>query len=587
MESSASAECSCSGGAKALIEPLPYDGPEGSKSVLIFIGLGMMALYFAVLVREVGALRACCCRRLTAAFCFVASLPRRWRGEFHHACSDRDARDIEALEACVAQGLQAKIEQNVSGTIHALAHSALFSTGIITFNLSTGRALVHSFGSVCLVFVMSAALFAADVGRPRVLSKWPGIVYGAILGFACVLILVTRPIPMYLIVSDNVALGLRVAMSMKYHKCYPVLFWNVLYQFSSVYAIAHAMGRDFLGFALSYQIWNVGLVVVLCYTVSRDAEVEIRRDLKASVLKCESSGLWNLLDMICVVVVHLDDSLTIVDKASRFAAMVTLQGGSVEGMRLEDFMPVAEDRKAFELCAHAHPDGALSFDTVPRALHVRLRDSLGNLLSVELFCVAFRTPLRRSFFVGIREFCDAPEIRPLTAPRGEARHSAAMDFLRLAGEGQAQRRGDEAHPAPSLSASDSDSLRSVLAAPPRPGCLGRDLAPTSCMGIELALVQLMRLCSRPVGQAEAAVGRCCPFHRRLGFLQDGVTGLAALPCAPGFQAHTAAQCGRCGFLVDSARAWDGHALRCFACQTEVEVAEDAQMPRPSQGTESL
>lgn len=45
----------------------------------------------------------------------------------------------------------------------------------------------------------------------------------------------------------------------------------------------------------------------------------------------------------------------------------------------------------------------------------RLKDSLGNLLRVELFCVTFKTPAQRRFFVGIREFSDQ-------SPIAECRH---------------------------------------------------------------------------------------------------------------------------------------------------------------------
>jgi len=101
------------------------------------------------------------------------------------------------------------------------------------------------------------------------------------------------------------------------------------------------------------------------------------------------------------------------------------------------------------------------------------------------------------------------------------------------------------------------------------------------MGIELALVQLMRLCSTPSsggasGSAAPAAASCCKFHACITRLQEGLSSLGELSCAPGFQARPAAQCGRCGFLVDAAdvRAPDrapATRIRCFACQAEVTI----------------
>lgn len=70
-------------------------------------------------------------------------------------------------------------------------------------------------------------------------------------------------------------------------------------------------------------------------------------------------------------------------------------------------MPSLGDRAAFERCVRAHGDEASGITgTMPRALHVRLRDSLGNHIRVELFCVTVQSLVQRRFFVGIREFSD-------------------------------------------------------------------------------------------------------------------------------------------------------------------------------------
>lgn len=54
------------------------------------------------------------------------------------------------------------------------------------------------------------------------------------------------------------------------------------------------------------------------------------------MLRGESSGLWGLLDVVCDVVVPLDERLQIHDVSERFSALVTMQGGSMQGAQLQD-----------------------------------------------------------------------------------------------------------------------------------------------------------------------------------------------------------------------------------------------------------
>eukprot|EP00429_Kryptoperidinium_foliaceum_P121446 CAMPEP_0176326314 /NCGR_PEP_ID=MMETSP0121_2-20121125/73862_1 /TAXON_ID=160619 /ORGANISM="Kryptoperidinium foliaceum, Strain CCMP 1326" /LENGTH=59 /DNA_ID=CAMNT_0017668907 /DNA_START=7 /DNA_END=183 /DNA_ORIENTATION=+ len=59
--------------------------------------------------------------------------------------------------------------------------------------------------------------------------------------------------------------------------------------------------------------------------MARAARVTIRRDIEATILREESSGLKSLLDLVCDVVVTLDDAMTIRGGAKDFAALVMLQ----------------------------------------------------------------------------------------------------------------------------------------------------------------------------------------------------------------------------------------------------------------------
>jgi len=325
-----------------------------------------------------------------------------------------------------------------------------------------------------------------------------------------------------------------------------------------------------------FKMWLTGIVIVLSITATKSSTEKIRADLDAARLRDQTSGLSTLLDLVCDVVVTLDENLRIRDKASRFSAMVMLQGKSVEGLRLQDYMPEAEDREKLERSTselQADPAEA----PASRAVHVKLRDSMGNIIAVELFCVQTQTLAGKTHFVGIREFSDfaaeVPECKSFAQPvPRRVRHRRSREGRRRQGDAGLDRK-DRSRDKDG-SSSDSNTTRSSAKAAKGDQTAdeeaqGRgedDRSSTSAEAVQLALLRVMEMCSvggtgttaaaTPIGAA-----MCCPLHRRTSLLRKSLEDLDAMPCAPEFgptgELHP---CEVCGLLPEASGA-----KSCFAC----------------------
>lgn len=416
--------------------------------------------------------------------------------------------------------------------------------------------------------VVSAATLAVNLGcrssRSRRLEEGPWIVYSLVMVEACLYTWSCRPEPLSVMFTEGHAFLVRAGMAAAYPKAFPVIVWNLLYTCICAYVGGATCFQEFGQTVLTNQIGITVAVLLLSCFAARVVESEARRDVKNTELQAQSSGLWRLLDMFCDVVVPLDGGLRISDAAVRFSAMMTLQGKGSEGMRLQDFMPELEDQQRFEEATMADMAEALNSDAaLPRALHVKLRDSLGNIIQTELFCVAVPAQVRKGCIVGIREFSDSSPI------------SECMRFPR------AQRRRAHEHPPASGSsgcASDSGSEVSGSSGAEQAAdapSLRRPWVPTSGLGVELALVQIMQLCVEP-GDLDATEARaCCPFHRRVEQFTESLRSFAEMPCVPDFRPKEAVwQCHECGFLADlkaprRARERSVWSHRCFACEAQM------------------
>lgn len=533
---------------------------------------GKGALMFAVVI--------CVWKSVQLAWFVAARWSRWWLAARHslgalrsrrcgHLSSSEmvGARAVGDVEAYIADRIDAKVDANVAGAAQFLSHAFALSAVIGAVNAMQRGMLIFSAMQVFLVVMLMLGLAAVSLCPGRTLAGRAGAAYSTLMGFACALMFFAVPVSENVFVTEGMLLVTRICLSVRYHRTHVVLFWNLVFIIVGGHRMYSALGLPFLCIVVSYQTWNFVAVVLLSYWAAEDTGADVRRQVEALALQDESCGLWTLLDLVCDVVVPLDAALRITEKAPRFGAMVTLQGRSVEGMRLQDFMPRADDRQAFERCAQAEAEG--EDIALPRALQVKFRDGLGNILDVELFFVQFWTLGHRRSFVGVRELGDASppqECRRFPGARQRRRRRCASPLA----------SSDDA--ASSCSSASSEGLADAGA--------GRALAPTSDMGVELALVHLMRLCSvgappreQPLYGADTD-GRCCPFHLRVCCLQSRLCSLAGMHCAPEFAPKAAGQCRACGFLAAGPGGRGARAV-CFACEAEVELRPPAAPVRRS------
>jgi len=132
-----------------------------------------------------------------------------------------------------------------------------------------------------------------------------------------------------------------------------------------------------------------------------------RNELEVTATRGETTAARRLLNTICDAIFELDAGLRIADDALQLAS--ALQHGydrSLRGMQAENLL-VAEDRALFRERATAP---VLASQSMANVMHVRMRDSLNNILKVELFHVPVAGSLTgASHLIGVREHADYGE----------------------------------------------------------------------------------------------------------------------------------------------------------------------------------
>lgn len=158
-------------------------------------------------------------------------------------------------------------------------------------------------------------------------------------------------------------------------------------------------------FAVSEALCGV-CIIVLTLLWKRFSISRISHELKWLISQSETTAARNLLNTVCDATVELDVSLRIVGDASRLSAL--LQHGSrrsLQGMDVIHFV-IAEDQEKFRnqfVLAKTAADQDMA-----KVCNVRVRDSISNTVSVEIFIVSVANPLTcTSYLIGMREFTDS------------------------------------------------------------------------------------------------------------------------------------------------------------------------------------
>jgi len=195
-----------------------------------------------------------------------------------------------------------------------------------------------------------------------------------------------------------------------------------------------------LAFSLGMLIWIRGqsqlmqiecLVmlaqVMLLFAMEANMVSNIKHATRIRSMQGQRSAVTSLLRMVCDVVVELDKDLQIVGDCPALSNILFHGSGKhLQSLRFQEFI-IGDDRTLFE--ERLAPALNLAPSAAAASMfHVRLRDSWGNAVSVELFHVPFQgAGDERRHLVGLREFADVsddlrsrlPAIsRPLRASAG-------------------------------------------------------------------------------------------------------------------------------------------------------------------------
>jgi hypothetical protein len=126
-------------------------------------------------------------------------------------------------------------------------------------------------------------------------------------------------------------------------------------------------------------------------------------------LQDDRAATINLLDLVCDVSFELTSDFKFKEDGPKIAALMTL-GSSTHtgGLPFTSYMADDEDKAKFE---RTLSEGARGSGSSTGLQHVKLRDSLGNDIAMEVFHVRGEHLGTERYLVGLRE--------ELTAPIGE------------------------------------------------------------------------------------------------------------------------------------------------------------------------
>lgn len=284
--------------------------------------------------------------------CLARIPPRRQlQDSIQSVWSCREKRKVDVYDALVEQRVNAKVKDNmvVGASYVCIAGNIFMAT--VAYNIVHRKSRWMTDGQTFSMLIPIALTTVATTCCRERMARFPRCLFIALmLSVSVVEVQVSGQLIAGIFIESGTFL-FRFVPSTMYHKVCEVILWNVLVFIATVSAYAKAFeGQTELRFLILYQIWNCGVILSVSVSKARSVREQVRVDVETKDLRDESSGLSNLLDLVCDVVVVLDEDLRIKGNNSRFSAMVMLHGRSVEGVRLQDYMPSEEDKEAFERC---------------------------------------------------------------------------------------------------------------------------------------------------------------------------------------------------------------------------------------------
>eukprot|EP00928_Gymnodinium_smaydae_P098177 TRINITY_DN9079_c0_g1_i1.p1 TRINITY_DN9079_c0_g1~~TRINITY_DN9079_c0_g1_i1.p1 ORF type:complete len:683 (+),score=57.13 TRINITY_DN9079_c0_g1_i1:59-2107(+) len=186
-----------------------------------------------------------------------------------------------------------------------------------------------------------------------------------------------------------------------------VLSWNlVVFGSSFVYALREPLTSPLRSVIFLFLIVMFALNVLAAVGFKRWAVSSASQETYISSLKIENSASLSLLDLVCDVVVQLDNKLNIKHDSRAFKAMLMKTGGSTtKGLPFTHFIADQQERQKFErhlLAAQSAPEGNVG------TFRTMFTDSLRNCLHAEMFYVPVQMDVNVThFLIGVRECNEA------------------------------------------------------------------------------------------------------------------------------------------------------------------------------------
>jgi hypothetical protein len=151
-------------------------------------------------------------------------------------------------------------------------------------------------------------------------------------------------------------------------------------------------------------------------------------------LQDDRAATINLLDLVCDVSFELTSDFKFKEDGPKIAALMTL-GSSTHtgGLPFTSYMADDEDKAKFE---RTLSEGARGSGSSTGLQHVKLRDSLGNDIAMEVFHVRGEHLGTERYLVGLREEIDgthrgAQDALPRSPSKGAAAGSRAAEQARM------------------------------------------------------------------------------------------------------------------------------------------------------------
>ncbi|CAE8733353.1 unnamed protein product, partial [Polarella glacialis] len=258
-----------------------------------------------------------------------------------------------------------------------------------------------------------------------------------------------------------------------------------------------------------------------------------------------------LFSKIYDIVIELDEHLKIVGGRAEALAGYLLHGPNrqLEGSLFQDFMFDSDDKAEFESHlkqGRSTPNaGQLNSESLAIPVRLRMRDSLGNALRVELLHAEFLDlNLKVHYLIGLRDITDISDglplddanLTPLLPPA-----PAIIGASRQNSKGGLRSRGTPAMPLNGsfMSSSSGTSAVSQLMRP--------DFRATRPLGVRASLAQVLIRWN-----LDRTNSWCCSWHLLVYVAMSNLRQMQRQACFDSHELVSEWQCPRCGMMDNSA-----------------------------------